>query len=642
MKNIIANKWQWIPLVLGLVGSANRLDAAQVYNESGGLVIMEIENTESPLGLWQNKTSLTPFTGSGYLEFTGNNYSGGDPESPLKFHFKIEQGGTYLIDLRCARIEVDGRDDLANDCYVRVVGDFTSPPGPHDVPGAPASLSMLKTDMKYYGGNVNAWEWASGDRQQSGGRLDPGGKKNKRTALYNFKSGETYTLVISGRSKSFRADRVMFRRESVPAASAQDLTRAESKTTEGAGPVPDDLDITIHATDFTAESNPDSDTIIKKNGTTDVGAIQNDSWIRFDDFDFGAGAGSCVEIQASCSGDGGSVELRTDSETGTLLGTVAIRKTWKWGDNAIFSGNLTPASGAKNLYLVFKGGAGDLFNIQDFTIRSGESVQEKPAKLPIRPPAGRLAIVADGNSSDPDDIGATAVALAMLRVTGLDKRLVHASHSCDLVKASNTSDQDELRRQQLLQTVCDGTVSRWGGFEGITFWNCRTQQTEAVNDLRDAINASSESDPLWIIEAGEPDIIGYALEAAEPSKRKFVKLVTHSPINDGSGDYFKWNQIEKLIGEIVRIPDQNGANYARLGDGLQRPLWAYYWARDHKDSRVNWLWEQVKIAEQDKVVAFQKNKCDISDAGMVLYWITGANVNQGYRTPDMDDVRQLF
>jgi hypothetical protein len=283
-----------------------------------------------------------------------------------------------------------------------------------------------------------------------------------------------------------------------------------------------------------------------------------------------------------------------------------------------------------------------LFNFKNFTFRSGETEQKRQAKFPVNPPAGRLAYVADGNSPDPDDIGGSAAALAMLRAAGLDHRLVHLSHCCDLVVASNISAGLELNRQHLMQTACDGTVSRWGGFKGLTFWNCRTQQTEAVNELRDQINASTAADPLWIIEAGEPDIIGYALQAADASKRKFVKIITHHPVNDGSGDFFKWHQMEEFGTEVVRIPDQNGGSYADIGKGLQRPLWAFYWARNHADSRIRWLWEQVKIAEQDPVVGFQKNKCDISDAGMALYWITGANEHGGYRTPTMDDVIDLF
>ena len=43
----------------------------------------------------------------------------------------------------------------------------------------------------------------------------------------------------------------------------------------------------------------------------------------------------------------------------------------------------------------------------------------------INPPAGRIAIVADGNSPDPDDFGGSAVSLALLRACGLEKQLVH-------------------------------------------------------------------------------------------------------------------------------------------------------------------------------------------------------------------------
>ena len=93
-------------------------------------------------------------------------------------------------------------------------------------------------------------------------------------------------------------------------------------------------------------------------------------------------------------------------------------------------------------------------------------MQEKLDIPPVRPPAGRVAFVADGNSPDPDDIGGTAAAIAMLRATRLDNRLVHCSHSCDLVKADNISAEDECRRQHLMQEACDGTVKVWGGIRG--------------------------------------------------------------------------------------------------------------------------------------------------------------------------------
>ncbi len=261
------------------------------------------------------------------------------------------------------------------------------------------------------------------------------------------------------------------------------------------------------------------------------------------------------------------------------------------------------------------------------------------AAYTINPPVGRLAVVADGNSPDPDDIGATAASLGLLRSAGLQSRLVHYSHCCDLdpflsAGTQTITEAQELNRHTLMQTSCDGTASRWGGFSGITFWNCRTQQSSAVSDLKDAINASTAADPLWIIEAGEPDIIGYALDAANSSARQYVKVITHHPANDDSGDYFTWQDIlDYGVGE-VRIGDQNVELKVSTNE--------WTWARDHSDSRINWIWEQGMIAEADPAVGFQHGNFDISDAGMTMYWITGANVNSGLVSPTVTDVKNLL
>lgn len=59
-------------------------------------------------------------------------------------------------------------------------------------------------------------------------------------------------------------------------------------------------------------------------------------------------------------------------------------------------------------------------------------------------------------------------------------------------------------------------------------------------NLVNAINVSTLEDPLWIVEAGEPDIIGLALDASKKSKHKYVKVVTHHSANDDSGDFYTW------------------------------------------------------------------------------------------------------
>ncbi|MDF7800414.1 hypothetical protein P4C99_13130 [Pontiellaceae bacterium B1224] len=65
--------------------------------------------------------------------------------------------------------------------------------------------------------------WATGIR------IDPGGHRNKRVAVYNFKAEETYKLVVSGRSQKYKLDRIVFRHESVEPNKAQNTKQSESK-----------------------------------------------------------------------------------------------------------------------------------------------------------------------------------------------------------------------------------------------------------------------------------------------------------------------------------------------------------------------------------------------------------------------------
>jgi regulation of enolase protein 1 (concanavalin A-like superfamily) len=201
--------------------------AAGTYLENNGQLIMEMENTSSDLGLWVKKTNIGGHTGSGYLEFTGNNVQSGSPKSPLEFNFKIEKAGLYYLHLHCARENVvingENRTDVANDAFVRVEGDYSAGPNPGNNHGDDAPLSVLKTDTKFFGGNHNKFVWASGNR------LDLGGHNNKRVAVYNFKAGETYKLVVQGRSKLFKVNRILFRHKDVSASVAQNVNLPESE-----------------------------------------------------------------------------------------------------------------------------------------------------------------------------------------------------------------------------------------------------------------------------------------------------------------------------------------------------------------------------------------------------------------------------
>ncbi|MFC1520230.1 hypothetical protein ACFL6Z_11000 [Pseudomonadota bacterium] len=256
----------------------------------------------------------------------------------------------------------------------------------------------------------------------------------------------------------------------------------------------------------------------------------------------------------------------------------------------------------------------------------------------VTPPNGRLAIVIDGNSPDPDDIGATPVMFGLLQQTQLADRLVHVSHSCDLDPFKNKGHQidpvNEARRQEMLHMLTGKSINLFGPFKNLRdFYNCREDQQGATQDLTDAINASTAEDPLWIIEAGEPDLIGYALALSDPTVRQFVHVVSHHPANDNSGDYFTWQQILDFGVIEHQIGDQNL--------GLQTPMTPWDWAKDHHDPGIAFIWEMLAYAEQDGIVPFQTNKFDCSDAGMVYWWITGAN-HGGNKASTASDIKDML
>ncbi|MEM9479801.1 MAG: hypothetical protein AAGA58_09140 [Verrucomicrobiota bacterium] len=188
------------PLILLLPTLAS---ADTVFLEKDGIVAIEAESTSSRLGDWKKKTDVADFMGECHLEFTGNKPENGPPKSPLEYQFTIEKGGTYQLTLRARKRLETEREDISNDCYVSLEGDFEAAGG--------APLKLLEEPTKMFGGNSDSWGWTR--------RLDANHKKHD--PLYALKSGETYTLTIHGRSKNFNLDRILLVHKDVGLREAQ-------------------------------------------------------------------------------------------------------------------------------------------------------------------------------------------------------------------------------------------------------------------------------------------------------------------------------------------------------------------------------------------------------------------------------------
>ncbi|HEY0256709.1 MAG TPA: carbohydrate-binding protein, partial [Candidatus Methylacidiphilales bacterium] len=70
--------------------------------------------------------------------------------------------------------------------------------------------------------------------------------------------------------------------------------------------------------------------------------------------------------RVASAGSGGSIQVRLDSPTGTLIGTCPVSVNGDWQTWSTKTCNLTGASGTHNIYLVFTGGSGALFNVEWF------------------------------------------------------------------------------------------------------------------------------------------------------------------------------------------------------------------------------------------------------------------------------------
>ncbi|MDF7800128.1 carbohydrate-binding protein [Pontiellaceae bacterium B1224] len=121
---------------------------------------------------------------------------------------------------------------------------------------------------------------------------------------------------------------------------------------------------------------------IKVEGCRDIGDgkqlgfINNGDWVSYAKVDFGneSRKGIPLYVRASSKNKGGTIEFRLNSETGPVVGTVAVKGTGGWETYETVDGTLSGVSGVQDLYLTFSGGEGNLLNLNwiEWTPASGK------------------------------------------------------------------------------------------------------------------------------------------------------------------------------------------------------------------------------------------------------------------------------
>jgi hypothetical protein len=237
--------------------------------------------------------------------------------------------------------------------------------------------------------------------------------------------------------------------------------------------------------------------------------------------------------------------------------------------------------------------------------------QQLPTSALAAPSAAlRVAVSADGNEHDCDDVTSTAMAVAILARAGFAGNLVYYGHS-DHIWSTAGSCAGNSNREELMRVSSQETARLWGGFNPGVFINARAQTAAAVQALTAAVNASTAGSPLVIIAAGPMEVVGRALSASNPAARAHVTIVSHSVWNDTHADTdhggWSWNELASLGAKLHKIRDQN--------QELQTAPSRYFWARDSSDPKIRWLW--------DRHIASGLAHFDPSDAGMAYWLVTG-------------------
>jgi arabinoxylan arabinofuranohydrolase len=90
--------------------------------------------------------------------------------------------------------------------------------------------------------------------------------------------------------------------------------------------------------------------------------IDNGDYTKVRSVDFGKGSKS-FEVSVASASQGGEIEIRIDSLAGQLLGTCNVKTTGDWLKWNTATCKLIKTKGVHDVYFIYKGGKGDLFNV---------------------------------------------------------------------------------------------------------------------------------------------------------------------------------------------------------------------------------------------------------------------------------------
>lgn len=308
-------------------------------------------------------------------------------------------------------------------------------------------------------------------------------------------------------------------------------------------------------------------------GGLNVANIENNDSIQVKNLEFGTGATGFNARVASAT-SGGNIVIHLDSATGPVIGTCAVTGTGGWQTWQTKSCAISGATGRHDVYFVFTGGSGFLFNFASYSFTQG-SVTATPVvtntNTPVPPTATPTTPVATSTPVVPTATPTTPVITGGLRDLAAAKGLLLGS------EATNSP----LQNEAIYRTTLAKEFNWMGGenefkaylWNGPYSYNFGT--TDYYKNFRDANNMQMRGHVL-VYNAVVPSWMSSG-SYTNTQIGDMLKAYVLAMAGRYSGKMNEWDVVNEAVSDGAPYGyKSNDFWYQKLGDYIPQ---AFQWAR---------------------------------------------------------------
>lgn len=226
-------------------------------------------------------------------------------------------------------------------------------------------------------------------------------------------------------------------------------------------------------------------------------------------------ANATINIHVSSANNGGIIEIRHDKPTGKVLGKIAVPNTGSLSTYQNVSTKLKNKQGLTNIYLVYRGAAGNSTNLDWLTVTSTGAIVEPPKAKPIiiaaKPTASTPSVSAFRQIEAEDLICYSVLRTSnskddgSIRCISNLKNLSYSSYKIDFGPKANNS----LTFQARLSSLKPGSIEiRLDNEKGALLGTCEFENTDGLQKWvtkECKVNAPAGVQHIFLVFRGEEE-----------------------------------------------------------------------------------------------------------------------------------------